>query len=40
MLGGYSYARLNVEVRENSIHGLLGPNGAGKSIFFNLVTGV
>jgi branched-chain amino acid transport system ATP-binding protein len=31
--------RLDLEVREQSIHSIIGPNGAGKTTYFNCVTG-
>ena len=31
--------KLDIEVRERSIHSIIGPNGAGKTTFFNCVTG-
>lgn len=31
--------KLDLEVRERSIHSIIGPNGAGKTTFFNCVTG-
>ena len=31
--------KLDLELRENSIHSVIGPNGAGKTTFFNCVTG-
>jgi len=31
--------RLDLEIREQSIHSIIGPNGAGKTTFFNCVTG-
>lgn len=31
--------RLDIEVKEQSIHSIIGPNGAGKTTFFNCVTG-
>lgn len=31
--------KLDVEVKEHSIHSIIGPNGAGKTTFFNCVTG-
>ncbi len=31
--------RLDLEVREHSIHSIIGPNGAGKTTYFNCVTG-
>ena len=31
---------LDIEIRENTIHGLIGPNGSGKSTFFKVVTGL
>jgi ABC-type branched-subunit amino acid transport system ATPase component len=30
--------KVNLEVREGSIHALIGPNGAGKTTVFNLLT--
>src|SRR5215207_1777796 len=32
-------SRINLEVKERSIHSIIGPNGAGKTTFFNCVTG-
>jgi branched-chain amino acid transport system ATP-binding protein len=32
-------ARIDLEVKEQSIHSIIGPNGAGKTTFFNCVTG-
>jgi branched-chain amino acid transport system ATP-binding protein len=31
--------RVNLEVREGTIHSIIGPNGAGKTTFFNILTG-
>ncbi len=31
--------KINLEVKEQSIHSIIGPNGAGKTTFFNCVTG-
>lgn len=31
--------KLDVEIKEQSIHSIIGPNGAGKTTFFNCVTG-
>ncbi len=31
--------RLDLEVKEQSIHSIIGPNGAGKTTYFNCVTG-
>jgi branched-chain amino acid transport system ATP-binding protein len=31
--------RVNLEVREGTIHSIIGPNGAGKTTFFNMLTG-
>ncbi|MDQ7840676.1 MAG: ABC transporter ATP-binding protein [bacterium] len=31
--------RLDLQVREQSIHSIIGPNGAGKTTYFNCVTG-
>src|SRR5512147_513329 len=32
-------ARIDLEVKEQSIRSIIGPNGAGKTTFFNCVTG-
>lgn len=32
-------SRIDLEVKEKSIHSIIGPNGAGKTTFFNCVTG-
>jgi branched-chain amino acid transport system ATP-binding protein len=32
-------SRLDIAVKEQSIHSIIGPNGAGKTTFFNCVTG-
>lgn len=32
--------RLDVDIKENTVHGLIGPNGSGKSTFFKVVTGL
>ncbi len=32
-------SKIDLEVREQSIHSIIGPNGAGKTTFFNCVTG-
>jgi branched-chain amino acid transport system ATP-binding protein len=31
--------KIDLEVKEQSIHSIIGPNGAGKTTFFNCVTG-
>ena len=31
--------RVNLEVREGTVHSIIGPNGAGKTTFFNMLTG-
>jgi len=31
--------KLDVEIKENSIHSIIGPNGAGKTTIFNCITG-
>jgi branched-chain amino acid transport system ATP-binding protein len=31
--------RVNMEVREGTVHSIIGPNGAGKTTFFNMLTG-
>lgn len=31
--------RVDIEIREKSIHAIIGPNGAGKSTLFNCITG-
>lgn len=31
--------KLDLEIKEKSIHSIIGPNGAGKTTFFNCVTG-
>jgi branched-chain amino acid transport system ATP-binding protein len=31
--------KLDVDIKEQSIHSIIGPNGAGKTTFFNCVTG-
>lgn len=31
--------RVDMEIKEQSIHAIIGPNGAGKTTFFNCVTG-
>lgn len=31
--------KLDLEIKEHSIHSIIGPNGAGKTTFFNCVTG-
>jgi ABC-type branched-subunit amino acid transport system ATPase component len=37
--GLVAVSRLDLEVKEQSIHSVIGPNGAGKTTFFNCVTG-
>ncbi|MFH2220088.1 MAG: ABC transporter ATP-binding protein [Pseudomonadota bacterium] len=37
--GLVAVGRLDIEIRENTIHSIIGPNGAGKTTFFNCVTG-
>jgi branched-chain amino acid transport system ATP-binding protein len=32
-------SKVDIEVKENSIHSIIGPNGAGKTTFFNCITG-
>ncbi len=32
-------SKIDLEVKEHSIHSIIGPNGAGKTTFFNCVTG-
>lgn len=32
--------KVDVEVKEGSIHGIIGPNGSGKTTLFNCITGV
>ena len=32
--------KVDVDVREDEIHGLIGPNGAGKTTFTNAVSGL
>ncbi len=32
-------SKIELEVKEKSIHSIIGPNGAGKTTFFNCVTG-
>ncbi|OGO26495.1 MAG: ABC transporter ATP-binding protein [Chloroflexi bacterium RBG_16_52_11] len=32
-------SKIDLEVKEDSIHSIIGPNGAGKTTFFNCVTG-
>jgi branched-chain amino acid transport system ATP-binding protein len=32
-------SKINLDVKEKSIHSVIGPNGAGKTTFFNCVTG-
>jgi branched-chain amino acid transport system ATP-binding protein len=32
-------SKINIDVKEKSIHSIIGPNGAGKTTFFNCVTG-
>ncbi len=31
--------RVNMEVRQGTVHSIIGPNGAGKTTFFNMLTG-
>lgn len=31
--------KVNVKVRNNTLHAIIGPNGAGKTTFFNLLSG-
>ncbi len=31
---------VNIEVKENTVHGIIGPNGAGKTTLFNSITGL
>ncbi len=31
--------RVNMEVKEGTVHSIIGPNGAGKTTFFNMLTG-
>jgi branched-chain amino acid transport system ATP-binding protein len=37
--GLQALSRIDLDVKENSIHSIIGPNGAGKTTFFNCVTG-
>ena len=37
--GLQALSKIDLEVKENSIHIIIGPNGAGKTTFFNCVTG-
>lgn len=37
--GLVAVGKLDLEVKEHSIHSIIGPNGAGKTTFFNCVTG-
>jgi branched-chain amino acid transport system ATP-binding protein len=40
LFGGLTaLGRVNLEVKEQSIHSIIGPNGAGKTTFFNCITG-
>ena len=32
--------KVDVEVKQGSIHGIIGPNGSGKTTLFNCITGV
>ncbi len=32
-------SKVDIDVKENSIHSIIGPNGAGKTTFFNCITG-
>jgi branched-chain amino acid transport system ATP-binding protein len=32
--------KLDLDVREGSVHGLIGPNGAGKTTAFNMISGL
>jgi ABC-type branched-subunit amino acid transport system ATPase component len=31
--------QVNIEVKQNTIHGLIGPNGSGKTTIFNMISG-
>jgi branched-chain amino acid transport system ATP-binding protein len=37
--GLQAVSRVDLEIKEHSIHSIIGPNGAGKTTFFNCVTG-
>lgn len=32
--------KVNLEIKEGTIHGIIGPNGSGKTTLFNCITGV
>jgi ABC-type branched-subunit amino acid transport system ATPase component/ABC-type branched-subunit amino acid transport system permease subunit len=39
--GGFTAVdRVNLEVRDRTLHALIGPNGAGKTTLFNLISGM
>jgi branched-chain amino acid transport system ATP-binding protein len=37
--GLQAVGKIDLEIKEHSIHSIIGPNGAGKTTFFNCVTG-
>jgi branched-chain amino acid transport system ATP-binding protein len=37
--GLQAVGKVDLEIKEHSIHSIIGPNGAGKTTFFNCVTG-
>jgi branched-chain amino acid transport system ATP-binding protein len=39
--GGFTaVSKVDLSIREGSVHGIIGPNGSGKSTLFNLISGV
>jgi branched-chain amino acid transport system ATP-binding protein len=39
--GGFTaISRIDLQIKEGSVHGIIGPNGSGKSTLFNLISGV
>src|ERR1044072_3300889 len=39
--GGFTaVSKVDLGIREGSVHGIIGPNGSGKSTLFNLISGV
>lgn len=39
--GGFTaVSKVDLAIREGSVHGVIGPNGSGKSTLFNLISGV
>jgi branched-chain amino acid transport system ATP-binding protein len=39
--GGFTaLSKIDLSIKEGSVHGVIGPNGSGKSTLFNLISGV